>query len=279
MYHFTLNLVHILNPACSLCLRGVQKFHYRIDQLFTWYRRCLGHEIRILVRCHPGIDIPLVIDSCEVGKYVLKARAKEAASLCANSYITNPAMLAGNPGRQLRAFADDSCWREGIPSHSFFHVHHDAGCEFLKTAWIWQLFVKQLLSSFHEHVLLRFLTPQPVHGADVYLLRWVMHDWSDKYCVKILQALVPALKKGARVLVNDICISEPCQLGVAADRGLHQMDVSLKAFSNTKERDGATSAMLFAMADGRLKFMGITLPPGARAAIIKGEWAGGDLAI
>ena len=65
-----------------------------------------------------------------------------------------------------------------------------------------------------------FLTPQPVRGADIYLLRWILHDWSDKYCIKTLQLLVPALKKGAKVVINDICIPQPGQLGIAADRNL-----------------------------------------------------------
>jgi hypothetical protein len=71
-----------------------------------------------------------------------------------------------------------------------------------------------------------FLTPQPVRGADIYLLRWILHDWSDKYCVKILQSLVPALKKGAKVVINDICIPEPGQLGIGADRSLRYVNVS-----------------------------------------------------
>ena len=65
-----------------------------------------------------------------------------------------------------------------------------------------------------------FLTPQPVKGADIYLFRWIFHDWSDKYCIKILQSLVPALKKGAKIVINDICIPPHGQLGVAADRAL-----------------------------------------------------------
>lgn len=65
-----------------------------------------------------------------------------------------------------------------------------------------------------------FLAEQPVKGADIYLLRWILHDWSDKYCVKILQALTPALKKGAMIVINDICIPQPGQLGIAADRSL-----------------------------------------------------------
>lgn len=48
-----------------------------------------------------------------------------------------------------------------------------------------------------------FFEGQPVKGADVYLYRWILHNYPDKYCIKILKALIPALKKGARVLVMD----------------------------------------------------------------------------
>ncbi|KAK5111515.1 hypothetical protein LTR85_011863 [Meristemomyces frigidus] len=48
-----------------------------------------------------------------------------------------------------------------------------------------------------------FFEPQPVKDADVYVLRWILHDWPDKYCLRILRALIPALKPGARVLIVD----------------------------------------------------------------------------
>lgn len=48
-----------------------------------------------------------------------------------------------------------------------------------------------------------FFKEQPVQGADVYLLRMILHDWSDKYAIKILQGLIPALKHGAKVVIND----------------------------------------------------------------------------
>lgn len=53
-----------------------------------------------------------------------------------------------------------------------------------------------------------FFTEQTVVGADVYLFRMIFHDWSDKFCIRILQQLIPALKPGARLLVNDFCIPE-----------------------------------------------------------------------
>lgn len=48
-----------------------------------------------------------------------------------------------------------------------------------------------------------FFHEQPVKRADVYLLRLVLHDWSDKYAVMIIRALIPALKPGVKVVVND----------------------------------------------------------------------------
>jgi len=54
--------------------------------------------------------------------------------------------------------------------------------------------------SFQAH---DFFQEQPVKGADVYLLRLVLHDWSDKYARLIIEALIPALKPGAKIVVND----------------------------------------------------------------------------
>ena len=48
-----------------------------------------------------------------------------------------------------------------------------------------------------------FFTPQPVKDADVYFFRAIMHDWPKKYCIRILQNLIPALKKGAKVIILD----------------------------------------------------------------------------
>lgn len=60
---------------------------------------------------------------------------------------------------------------------------------------------------FMEH---DFFAEQPVQGADVYFFRWIFHDWSDKYCVRLLRALIPALKDGARIIISDFTIPPPC---------------------------------------------------------------------
>lgn len=62
-----------------------------------------------------------------------------------------------------------------------------------------------------------FFNPQP-RVADVYLLRWILHDWPDSYAVKILQNLIPALKNGAKVVINDQLIPGPGSVALLAER-------------------------------------------------------------
>lgn len=54
-----------------------------------------------------------------------------------------------------------------------------------------------------------FFTPQPVKSADAYLMRWILHNWTDEKAIEILKNLIPALKKGSRVVINDGCLPEP----------------------------------------------------------------------
>ena len=54
-----------------------------------------------------------------------------------------------------------------------------------------------------------FKEAQPVHGADVYFFRFIFHNWPDKYCLKILRSLIPALKTGAKVVIIDYVLPGP----------------------------------------------------------------------
>ncbi|KAI0149010.1 O-methyltransferase-domain-containing protein [Pestalotiopsis sp. NC0098] len=69
-----------------------------------------------------------------------------------------------------------------------------------------------------------FLTPQPVQNAGVYLFRWILHNWSDKYCVRILRNLIPALKEGARIVVVDNVAPEPRSISNWAETRMRNMD-------------------------------------------------------
>ena len=69
--------------------------------------------------------------------------------------------------------------------------------------------------SFMEH---DFFVEQPIKGADVYCFRWIFHDWSDIYASRILKALVPALKPGAKVLVCEMVLPEPGSVSTYQER-------------------------------------------------------------
>ena len=53
-----------------------------------------------------------------------------------------------------------------------------------------------------------FFTDQPV-TAQLYYFRWIFHNWSDGYCIRILRGLIPAFRYGVKVLIHDICMPEP----------------------------------------------------------------------
>lgn len=68
-----------------------------------------------------------------------------------------------------------------------------------------------------------FFTPQPVQGADAYFFLWIFHNWSDRYCLSIVDNLVPALKPGARVIINEWCLPEPNTVPNRLDRRMRQV--------------------------------------------------------
>jgi hypothetical protein len=44
--------------------------------------------------------------------------------------------------------------------------------------------------------------------ADYYLLKWILHDWSDEDCVRILRNCRAAGGRGARVLIVEALVGE-----------------------------------------------------------------------
>lgn len=45
-----------------------------------------------------------------------------------------------------------------------------------------------------------FFQEQPVKGADIYSMRYILHNWSDPYAARILKGIVPALKGGSKII-------------------------------------------------------------------------------
>ncbi|KAL4900543.1 hypothetical protein BDW74DRAFT_182629 [Aspergillus multicolor] len=60
--------------------------------------------------------------------------------------------------------------------------------------------LKEQRVQFVEH---NFFEANPVKGADIYWLRYILHDWSDEYCVQILSAVRNSMDARSRILICD----------------------------------------------------------------------------
>lgn len=119
-----------------------------------------------------------------------------------------------------------------------------------------------------------FFTPQPVKDAEVYLFRMIFHNWGDKYCIRILHNLIPALKKGAKIVINDHVVPPSGVLSPYADRAICGFDWVMKEMFNAKERSIDDWKDLLQKADSRFRVMDVIRPEGSQLQIIEAVWEG-----
>ncbi|KAM7191003.1 O-methyltransferase [Rhypophila sp. PSN 637] len=117
-----------------------------------------------------------------------------------------------------------------------------------------------------------FFTEQTTRDADVYYFRWIMHNYSTPYAVKILKNLIPALKPGARIVINDHCLREPGQESPWDERVMRGMDMVMLTLLNAQERTEQEFRGLFEAASDGFVFKGVTRPSGCRMSIIEAVW-------
>jgi hypothetical protein len=118
------------------------------------------------------------------------------------------------------------------------------------------------------------LEDQPVQGGDVYFFRWILHNWSDKYCVKILRGLIPSLKPGAKIVLNDNVLPQPGVLSRWQENRLRSMDLCMTELQNSHERELDDWAKVFELADPRFEFKGGQQPAGSNLWLMVAEWKG-----
>lgn len=103
-----------------------------------------------------------------------------------------------------------------------------------------------------------FFSKQPIRGAEVYFMRYILHDWPDDECVTILSHLCDAMSPTSKLLIVDKVLNtsvgsdqlKPAPFPLPANYGVAQAfgnlhDLAMMACHNGMER---TPEMLEAVA-------------------------------
>ena len=114
-----------------------------------------------------------------------------------------------------------------------------------------------------------FFEEQPVKGAGAYFVRLIMHDYSDKYCVRILKAIVPTMAPSSKILIMDQVLPP---VGVApppVERQLRTMDSAMMLLLNAKEREMGEWEALIKTVDSRLTIKNVKTPPAGGMSMLE----------
>ncbi|KAK7426527.1 Alpha-1,3-mannosyltransferase cmt1 [Neonectria magnoliae] len=202
------------------------------------------------------------------------------------------ASLTGGEGYEVSHFVDnydlsDVDAKEGTfvdigGSHGFVCV--DLGKKWKKTKFVVQDLQKTVDSApkplspdedITQRVTLQahdFFTEQPVKGADVYYFRWILHNYSTPYAIKIIKSLIPALKPGARIVINDHCLRDVGAENPWDEKIMRSMDMVMLAVLNAQERTETEFRELFKAVDERFVFKGVTRTAGCRMSVVEAVW-------
>ncbi|KLJ08368.1 hypothetical protein EMPG_16199 [Blastomyces silverae] len=83
-----------------------------------------------------------------------------------------------------------------------------------------------------EKVPYDFFTEQPLTGARVYFYHHILHDWSDSYCLMILENVAAAMTPGySKLLIHEMVVLEQ-----GASQFQAQLDMTMMAFNSGMER-------------------------------------------
>lgn len=129
---------------------------------------------------------------------------------------------------------------------------------------------------FLEH---DFFQPQPVKDAAVYFIRRVLMEWPDDKAVDMFKALKPALKVGARVVIQDPYLPDPGTCPMWQQRRFRNSDLLALAVANAgSPRESEDWKALFGRAGPGYEFKGVTLVPNSDVALAEAVWQGEPIA-
>ncbi|XP_010916035.1 trans-resveratrol di-O-methyltransferase [Elaeis guineensis] len=86
--------------------------------------------------------------------------------------------------------------------------------------------------------------------ADAVLLKWILHDWSDEHCIRILKRCkeaIPPKKDGGKVIIIDIVVGVTTDFSISVEPQL-LFDIEMMILCTGKERSETEWRHLFHVA-------------------------------
>ncbi|MEV0122287.1 methyltransferase [Streptomyces sp. NPDC050703] len=157
------------------------------------------------------------------------------AAALADSGVRSVVDIGGGRGGLLRALLDSS-------------PHTERGVLFDRPAVIEDTRAESGITSDGRIELVAgdFFSAVPA-GADLYVMKWILHDWDDEACVRLLNVCRQAMRGDSRLLAADAVIDPRRD-----DELVHGMDLEMLVSLGGKERTAAEFATLYDAAGLRL---------------------------
>ncbi|USW46732.1 Putative O-methyltransferase domain, S-adenosyl-L-methionine-dependent methyltransferase [Septoria linicola] len=129
-------------------------------------------------------------------------------------------------------------------------------------------------AELHSRIAFRshdFLKQQPTHEAPsiTYFARFILHDWSDKYAARILEALAKSMRPQDRLIINEVVVPEPGTLPLGVERRLHDRDMLMLMNLNGRERSLSAWQSLFSSITPSLQLQQIFRPEQGELSLIE----------
>ncbi|KAI0881270.1 S-adenosyl-L-methionine-dependent methyltransferase [Annulohypoxylon maeteangense] len=116
-------------------------------------------------------------------------------------------------------------------------------------------------------------TPQPL-SVDIYIFRSTMDNLADNDCIKILRNLIPALKKGATIIVYERISPDLPRSGYHTEysRRDTNFDMGMAQLLNKPQRTWDMWHTLFNQIDSRFEYICATRPNGSMYSFVEFVW-------
>lgn len=104
--------------------------------------------------------------------------------------------------------------------------------------------------------------PQPIKGADVYMIKRIFHDYTDKHSSLIIAKVLQAMKPSSRIVVIDGVQPRQGVLPWYMEKNLVGVDLQMGLALNAKNRQIKEWVALFKSIDERFSLKSVASLPG-----------------